>query len=198
MEEKQRELEEKVVMNSSTNYVSKEDVKKNVSEEIETRLQEKEAEEKARKDRRNNIIVFGIKENQATNQKDKQAEDIREIKKILNEFCDVHLKEEDVAKVIHMGKYTESKKRPVIMTIKTEEKKKEIFKNLQKLRRSDENITITHDLTQKQRKELQELISEAKRKEECDISSSYIYRVCGPPWGWFIKKIAKNTENLKL
>ena len=61
--------------------------------------------------------------------------------------------------------YTESKKRPVIMTIETEEKKKEIYKNLQKLRRSDENITITHDLTQKQRKELQELISEAKRKE---------------------------------
>ena len=58
-------------MKSSTNYVSKEDVKKNVSEEIEIRLQEKKAEEKARKDRRNNIIVFGIKENQATNQKDK-------------------------------------------------------------------------------------------------------------------------------
>ena len=38
MEEKQRELEEKVVMKSSTNYVSKEDVKKNVSEEIEIRL----------------------------------------------------------------------------------------------------------------------------------------------------------------
>ena len=98
-------------------------MKKNVSEEIETRLQEKETEEKARKDRRNNIIVFGIKENQATNQKGKQAEDIREIKKILNEFCEIHLKEQDVAKVICMGKYTESKKRPVIMTIKTEEKK---------------------------------------------------------------------------
>ena len=77
------------------------------------------------------------------------------------------------------------------MTIKTEEKKKEIFKNLQKLRRSNENITITHGLTQKQRKELQELISEAKRKEECDTSSNYIYRVRGPPWGWFIKKIEK-------
>ena len=139
-----------------------------------------------------------MKENQATNQKDKQTEDIREIKKILNEFCDVHLKQEGVAKVIHMGEFTENKKRPVIMTIKTEEKKKEIFKNLQKLRRSDENITITHELTHNQRKELQELISEAKRKEECDISSSYIYRVHGPPWGWFIKKIAKKTETLKL
>ena len=71
MEEKQRELEEKVVMMSKTNYASKEDMKKNVGEEIKTRFQEKEDEEKARKDRKNNIIVFGIKENQATNQKDK-------------------------------------------------------------------------------------------------------------------------------
>ena len=77
MEEKQRDLEEKVVMKSRTNYVSKEYIKKNVTEEIETRFQEKEAEEKARKDRRNNIIVFGIKEIQATNQKDTQNEDLR-------------------------------------------------------------------------------------------------------------------------
>ena len=121
-------------------------------------MQEKEAEEKARKDRRNNIIVFGIKENQVTTQKDTQTEDLREIKKLLNEFCEVQLNE-DVAKVIFMGKYTESKKRPVIVTIKTEEKKKEIFQNLQKLRRCVENITISHDLTQKQKKEVQKLIN---------------------------------------
>ena len=63
-----------------------------------------------------------------------------------------------------MGKYTESMQKPMIITIKTEEKKKEIFQNLQKLRRSVENTTVTHDLTKKQREELQELISETKRK----------------------------------
>ena len=52
-------------------------MKKNVIEKIETRLQEKEAKEKARKDKRNNIIVFGIKENQPTNQKDKRTEIIK-------------------------------------------------------------------------------------------------------------------------
>ena len=62
MEEKQRDQEEKVAMKSSTNYVSKEDIKKNVTEEIETRLPEKEAGEKARKDNRSNLIVFGINE----------------------------------------------------------------------------------------------------------------------------------------
>ena len=66
-----------------------------------------------------------------------------------------------------MELYTGSKKRPMMITIKTEEKKKEIFQNLQKLRRSVENITIIHDLTKKQKEELQELISETKRAEEC-------------------------------
>ena len=63
MEEKQRELEDRMVEKSSINYVSKVDMKKNITGEIETRLQEKEAEEKVGKDKRNNIIVFGIKEN---------------------------------------------------------------------------------------------------------------------------------------
>ena len=53
----------------------------------------------------------------------------------------------------------------MIITIKTDEKKKEMFQNLQKPRRFVKNISITHDLTKKEREELQKLISEAKRKE---------------------------------
>ena len=71
MEEKQRELEKRKVVKSSTNYVSTEDMKKKVAKEIKTKLQEKKAEEKARKERRNNTIIFRIKENEATNQRDK-------------------------------------------------------------------------------------------------------------------------------
>ena len=43
----------------------------------------------------------------------------------------------------------------MIITIKTEGKKKGIFQNLQKLRRSVDNITITHYLTKMQREVLQ-------------------------------------------
>ena len=68
------------------------------------------------------------------------------------------------------GKYTEGKKKPIIIAIGTEEKKKEIFKNLYKLRRSADNITITHDLIVQQREKLHEVIKEAKNKEECDQS----------------------------
>ena len=72
---------------------------------------------------------MGSKKTKLQNQKDKQTEDIREIKKILNEFCEVHLKEEDVAKVICMGKYTESKKRPVMMSIKRGKEEGDIQKH---------------------------------------------------------------------
>ena len=94
-----------------------------------------------------------------------------------------------------MGKYTEGKKRPIIIMIGTEEKKKEIFKNL---RRSADNITIIHDLTMQQREELHELIKEDKNKEECVQSGKFIYRVRCPPSGWYMKKIAKSSEEGKV
>ena len=41
MEEKQKELEERIVMKSSENYVSKEGIKKNVTEEIGNKITRK-------------------------------------------------------------------------------------------------------------------------------------------------------------
>ena len=120
--------------------------------------------------------------------------DLKEVQKILKDCCEVELKQDNIAKVIRMGIYMEGKKRPIIIIIGIEEKKKEIFKNLDKLRRSTDNITITHNLTVQQRKELHELIKEAKNKEECDQSGRFIYRIRGPPWGWYVKKIAKSSE----
>ena len=74
--------------------------------------------------------------------KKKQEVDLKGVQKILKDCCIVEQK-----LTIQMGKYTEGTKRPIIITIGTEEKKKEIFKNLQKLRRSADDITITPDFT---------------------------------------------------
>ena len=129
---------------------NKEDIIR-VNDVIEKKIKEKDVEERARKDRRNDMAIFGIKECEAMSGKEKQKIDLKEVQKILKDCCEVELKQDNVAKVIQMGKYTEGKKRPIIITIGTEEKKKEIFKNLHKLRRSADNITITHDLTAQQR-----------------------------------------------
>ena len=97
------------------------------------------------------------------------------MQKILKDCCEVELKHDNVVKVIQMGKYMEGKKRPVIIAISSEEKKREIFKSLHKLRKSTDNVTITHDLTVQQREELQNLIKEAKNViNQEGLSTDYV------------------------
>ena len=164
VQEQWKKIEEKIINQQENNKqgdINEEDLIK-VNDVIEKKIKEKEVEERTRRDRRNNMVVFGIKESEAVNGKEKQAADLKEVQKILKDCCEVELKHNNVVKVIRMGKYMEGKKRPVIITISSEEKKREIFKNLHKLRKSTDNVTITHDLTVQQREELQDLIKEAK------------------------------------
>ena len=138
-----------------------------------------------------NIIVHGLDEAEGADPLERRAKDIKEVQNILREFCEVELNDEDIVKTMRLGKYDQTKKRPILIGIKTEERKREIFQNLHKLRNAPENISVAHDLTKKQREELQELIKDARKKEENDQSGNFMYRVRGLPWGWFIKKISK-------
>ena len=159
LEEQWKKIEENSLncQKENTVKINKEDII-SVNDVIEKKIKEKDVEERARKDRRNNMVIFGIEECEAMSGKEKQEVDLKEVQKILKDCCEVELKQDNVAKVIRMGKYIEGNKRPIIITIGTEEKKREIFKNLHKLPRSTDNITITHDLTVQQREELHELI----------------------------------------
>ena len=74
----------------------------------------------------------------------------RNSERIFTEYCEVDLGEEDVRKVICLGKYDESRKRPILIAMKKEEKKRELFQNLHKLSRSEDSISLTHDLAKKQ------------------------------------------------
>ena len=107
-------------------------------------------------------------------------------------FCSLHggltLKDEDIGKSMRLGKFDQAKKRPILIAIRTEDKKREIFQNLHKLRQAPNNISVSHDMTKKQREELQELIKEAKNKEENDQSGNVMYRVRGPPMGMVHKE----------
>ena len=58
-------------------------------------------------------FVYGIKEAKGSNQLDRQTEDINQLKKIFQEYCEVNLREEHVGKVICLGKFDETKKRPI-------------------------------------------------------------------------------------
>ena len=82
----------------------------------------------------------------------------------------------------------------MLITISEEIKKREIFRNLNKIRDAGSpfnKVTITHDMTKKQKEELKIKIETAKEMEQKDNSDEYIFRVRGPPWNWYIKRIQK-------
>ena len=165
-----------------------------MEEAIEKQLRERENEEKDRQNRKNNIIVFGLPESKATENEQRKDEDIKRIVGLSKTICQVNITEETISRTIRLGKLNEEKDRPLLITLKEEEKKRQLFQNLNKIRDAGEpfnKVIITHDLTKKQKDELKQLIEQEKEKEKEDQSGEYMYHVRGPPWRWFIKKIPK-------
>ena len=90
----------------------------------------------------------------------------------------VNIMEESLEKAIRLGKASDDKEKPLLVTLKEENKKKEIFKNLNKIREAGalfDKVTIAHDLTTKQKKELKDKIEEAREKERNDESGEFMY-----------------------
>ena len=165
--------------------------KRTVEEVIEKSLKNRESEEKDRQNRRKNIIIIGLPESKKTASENRK-EDTRKFMGVCKNILKVNITEDSLEKIIRLGKITEDKDRPLLITLKEETKKREIFQNLNKLREVGsplENVIIMHDLTPKQKGELKEKIEEAREKENKDESGEYMYHVRGPPWSWYIKKI---------
>ena len=81
--------------------------------------------------------------------------------------------------IIILGKAMDDKHWPLLISLK-EDKKWDICQNLNRIIESEvlfNKITIAHDLTKKQKEELQEKIKEAQEKEENDQSGEWIYHV---------------------
>ena len=74
--------------------------------------------------------------------------------------------------------------------------KKNVFKNLSKLRDVTgylAGLSVDHDMTPKEREETKTMQAEAKTKEE-KSAGKFIYRVRGPPWNRYIKRMSKNDS----
>ena len=162
--------------------------KRTVEDVIEKSLKERENEEKEWLNRRRNIIVFELPEWKKPEPEDRKEEDI---KKFIG-LCKSIIKITFDQGMIRLGKTRDDKQRPLLISLKDESKKQEIFQNLNKIRESEapfNKINIAHDLTKKQKEELQEKIKGVHDREQNDQSGEYMYRVWGPPWNWYVKKI---------
>ena len=56
---------------------------------LRKKIKENDVEERARKDRRNNLVIFGIKECEAISGNEKQEVAIKEVLRMLKDCCEV-------------------------------------------------------------------------------------------------------------
>ena len=156
-----------------------------------------EEDEKYR--RKNNIVLYNMKESQNTNPKDREAEDESECRKLFNESLQIG--NINIVKVIRLGKREETqesesneeaqpqadaqpqtlslRKRPLLVKLNNEHDKWKILKNAKNLkheqREERKNIGISKDLTKKEREQEKKLRTELKRRRDQGEQ------------GWFIK-----------
>ena len=107
----------------------------------------------------------------------------------------IDIKREDVVKMYRLGKYEAGdKRRPVLVSLRSEELKEEIMKNLNKLKRADArfaSVTVGHDLTPRQRERVKVMLADAK-KEHGDGAENYRFMVVGQNTRPRVLKIKKN------
>ena len=185
--EKQNEAVNQQQTNKS--YAEALNVKQTVQEVISqqsTRMRDQDS-------RKNNIVVFKLPEpaTQSTDARIKHDTDM--FREICKEVCKVEVQPADVCKVIRLGKKKDDENpRKMLVTLSNENLKRDIMRNLYKLKDAPEfyrPIRMNHDMSSIEREEAKKLFEECKRLQNQDQSGNWLYRVRGPPWARQIKKI---------
>ena len=147
------------------------------------------AEMNERKNRENNLVLFGAPEC-LTGEPAEKIENDKKIFQELSSHCDVPVGVGEITKVVRIGKpKPPGEHRPMIVGLANSETKVELLRNLKKLKNSPfEMISISHDMTKAQRIEEQKLYEESKRLEQ-QSGGKIIYRVRGPPWDRRVRKV---------
>jgi len=149
-------------------------------------------EEKDRESRGNNIIIYRVPE--GATKEDTNTNDKLFCLELCREALGTGTEEVDFKSIFRLGRFETGKVRPILIQIREKSIKNQIMESLFKLRTADDkfkNISVTHDLTQKERAECKELIEEAKRKQ-AEETGEFIWRVRGLPGQLKLTKIKKH------
>lgn len=114
--------------------------------------------------RRNNLIIFNVKESESTEGKERQTEDERAI----NNMCELlHVPDATFEKCTRLGRKSDDKVLPIKICMISFEKKMELLKKMNAMRRNRSNNTpnIVSDLTPYQREVRKNILVEAKERQ---------------------------------
>ncbi|XP_049695519.1 uncharacterized protein LOC126054324 [Helicoverpa armigera] len=127
---------------------------------LKTKLEklEIEVESLKRAKKQNNLIFFGIKEDEKSN-----LELLQKVKKILKTDLSIKLEDYEVSNIYRIGKKPSDKARPTLVTFVNEWKKNEVMK----MKKNLKDIYISEDYTKdvlEKRKMLQPQLMEERKK----------------------------------
>jgi hypothetical protein len=147
--------------------------------------------------RKSNIIIFRAEESKKTEPKERKVEDIA----IVNELCKITgTNKQTVKNVTKLGKkdVDSNNPRPMRVIFEDEKAKGSLMANMKNLATAEDKfkqLSITHDMTKKERLQNKEKLAEAKNKnevlEEDNQSVKYKYLVKGPPGDRRVVKVKK-------
>jgi chaperonin cofactor prefoldin len=148
-------------------------------------------EEKDREARGNNIIIYRVPE--GTSKEDTNKNDKTFCMELCSDVLGIDSDVIDFKALFRLGRFETGKVRPILIQVREKTLKNQIMESLYKLRGADDkfkNVSITHDLTQKERVECKALIEEAKKKQ-IEETGEFIWRVRGLPGQLKLTKIKK-------
>ena len=147
--------------------------------------------------RKSNIIIFRAEESKKTEPKERKVEDIA----IVNELCKITgTNKQTVKNVTRLGKkdVDSDNPRPMRVIFEDEKAKGSLMANMKNLATAEDKfkqLSITHDMTKKERLQNKEKLAEAKNKnevlEEDNQSVNYKYLVKGSPGDRRVVKVKK-------
>lgn len=147
----------------------REDNSKKVAADASDGVFKELSEREARKD---NIIIYKLAEaplavKNGQNRKNSDVSILKEVFTVMS--CDINI-ETDIKFIARAGEFTDKvdeSPRPLIIGFRNSQKREELLNNVRKLSRSKfKNISISTDLTTRQRKEDAQLRKEAEQKNE--------------------------------
>ena len=156
-------------------------IKQAVREEINRRA----AVDKDTERRKCNIIIYRVPEKRTDDVAQKKLDDETFVKDLLDGVFNKKIEEGDIVKMFRLGRWSEDKNRPLLVSFKDEELKDSIMSNLFKLKlpvARFKGISIAHDLHPSERNEIKCMIEAAKQQhiqDGVDSAENYRFLVVG-------------------
>ena len=120
----------------------------NVVKQMLTETRECAEEERDKEARRNNIIIYHMKESVAASAELRRHDDFDILVELLDNVFEVGYKDGDIKCVIRLGKKEEGTDRPILVEFQSRMLKNYIMENLKKLGSADrkfKSLSVTHD-----------------------------------------------------